>query len=468
MTDERDDAVDSADETTDHAHGADVASGVSPSDSDQGPVAATDTMTFPSDGPKNPSDGPQGEEQLHPSGADSATSPAEVSPDRDHAHAPGTDTITFPPNVWWEPPTGESIPEEDIGQPIHEVDQPSKAGKQSGVGKWIAAAAAISLLAGGVGGAVGYTLADPNTSISAPVVSGGGGSAPADGSIAAVAQAVSPSVVTIAAGQGTGTGFVIRSNGYILTNNHVVGGESSVEVTFEDGTTAKAEVVGSDAGYDLAVVKVDRTDLPVVTLGSSADVLVGDSAIAIGSPLGLRGTVTSGIISALNQPVTAGGEGETSFINAIQTDAAINPGNSGGPLVDGQGKVIGVNSAIASLTRAGSQAGSIGLGFAIPIDTAKRIATELIETGTSQTPIIGVQVDTQFNGKGAKVAEVSAGGPAAAAGLKKGDVIVAVDGNSIAEATELIVAIRDKAVGEEVTLTMQDGSEVTVTLAAAK
>lgn len=437
MTNEHDNPVNSAAEATDQ--GGDVATGVSPPDGDQTQASAMDTMAFPAD----------------------------ASPDGDQAQAPGTDTMTFPPNVWWEPPAGDSVPAEEIGPPIHDGDQPQKPEKQFGVGKLIAAAAAISLLAGGVGGAVGYTLADPTTSIAAPVVAGGGGSAPADGSIAAVAQAVSPSVVTIAAGQGTGTGFVIRSDGYILTNNHVVGGASSVEVTFDDGETVKAEVLGSDAGYDLAVIKVDRGDLPVVTLGSSADVLVGDSAIAIGSPLGLRGTVTSGIVSALNQPVTAGGEGETSFINAIQTDAAINPGNSGGPLVDGAGHVIGVNSAIASLGQVGGSAGSIGLGFAIPIDTAKRIANELIETGKSQTPIIGIQVDTTFNGPGAKVAEVSTGGPAAAAGLKDGDVIVAVDGNSVNDSTELIVTIRDKAVGDEVTLTLQDGSEVAITLTAA-
>jgi putative serine protease PepD len=439
MADEHDVEADSAGSTSDQVSGGDITSGVGLPVGEQATPASTDTMAFPPD----------------------------VETEGDPAQGVPSDTTRFPPNSWWEPPTGESIPDGTVGQPVPSGEQRQANGNQFGAGKLIAVAAAISLLAGGVGGVVGYSLADPNTAISAPVVSGSGGSAPADGSIAAVAQAVIPSVVTIATGNGTGTGFVMRSDGYIVTNNHVVGGASSVDVTFEDGTTTKAEVVGSDAGYDLAVIKVDRTDLPVVTLGSSDDVLVGDSAIAIGSPLGLRGTVTSGIISALNQPVTAGGQGETSFINAIQTDAAINPGNSGGPLVDGEGKVIGVNSAIASLSQAGNQAGSIGLGFAIPIDTAQRIANELIETGTSQTPVIGIQVDTQFNGEGAKVAEVTAGGPSEAAGLGAGDVIVAVDGNSINDATELIVAIRDKAVGEQVTLTMKDGSEVTVTLAPA-
>jgi putative serine protease PepD len=216
---------------------------------------------------------------------------------------------------------------------------------------------------------------------------------------------------------------------------------------------------------------VAKDNLPVSTLGRSADVQVGDTAIAIGSPLGLQGTVTSGIVSALDRPVTAGGRGATSFINAIQTDAAINPGNSGGPLVDGAGRVIGVNSAIASLGGgAGGQAGSIGLGFAIPIDTAQRIADELIATGSSSTPIIGAQIDSATEGEGARIAEVTAGGPAAEAGLRSGDVITELDGRVISDYTELVVAIRDKAVGDEVVLTVQRGAgteQVTVTLGAA-
>jgi putative serine protease PepD len=196
--------------------------------------------------------------------------------------------------------------------------------------------------------------------------------------------------------------------------------------------------------------------------------VVGDSVIAIGSPLGLDGTVTTGIISSLNRPVTAGGQGESSFINAIQTDAAINPGNSGGPLVDAQGKVIGVNSAIASLGQSqGQQSGSIGLGFAIPVNQAKRVAEEIISTGRSTHPVIGVKVDLQYSGAGAQISEVTEGGAAAAAGLRSGDVVLAVGDRQIDDSTELIVAIRSYAPGDVVTLKVKDGSgtrDVQVTL----
>jgi putative serine protease PepD len=371
---------------------------------------------------------------------------------------------------WWASQPGQPLHDDTIG--MAPVDsQPAK--KNGGrVGLLVAGAAAVALLAGATGGAVGYVVADSQAPVvSSPIVSAGGGSAPAEGSVGAVAAAVSPTVVNISTGTGQGSGFIIRSDGYILTNNHVVAGADSLSVTFEDGSTAAAELVGANAGYDLAVIKVAKDNLPVSTLGRSADVQVGDTAIAIGSPLGLQGTVTSGIVSALDRPVTAGGRGATSFINAIQTDAAINPGNSGGPLVDGAGRVIGVNSAIASLGGgAGGQAGSIGLGFAIPIDTAQRIADELIATGSSSTPIIGAQIDSTTEGEGARIAEVTAGGPAAEAGLRSGDVITELDGRVISDYTELVVAIRDKAVGDEVVLTVQRGAgteQVTVTLGAA-
>ena len=352
--------------------------------------------------------------------------------------------------------------------------------RRRGVGLLVAGAAITALVAGGVGGAVGYTAARAGSPAqivtTAPALSqttGSGGSAPADGSIAAIAAALKPSVVQLnvsgSAGSGTGSGFIIRSDGYILTNNHVTspaGDGGTIAVVFPDGTTVDAELVGANPGYDLAVVKVDRTDLPAVTLGSSADLLVGDTAIAIGSPLGLTGTVTSGIVSALNRPVTAGGEGENAYINAIQTDAAINPGNSGGPLVNGAGQVVGVNSAIATLG-VGGQAGSIGLGFAIPIDTAKRIAEEIIATGTSTTPIIGVQLDMNYSGPGARVESVTDGGPAQQAGLEAGDVITKADGRPVADAIGLIVAIRAKAPGDTITVTVDRGGstqEIAITL----
>ncbi len=290
---------------------------------------------------------------------------------------------------------------------------------------------------------------------------GSGVSMPADGSIAAIAKATLPSVVSILAEgsteSGSGSGFIVRSNGYILTNNHVVdlvadGG--TLTVIFSDGERIDGKVIGTSASYDLAVVKVGRKDLPAVTLGNSGAVSVGDTAIAIGAPLGLDGTVTSGIISALDRPVTAGGSGDMSYINAIQTDAAINPGNSGGPLLNGAGQVIGVNSAIATLA-VGGETGNIGLGFAIPINSAKRVAEELIATGSSRTPLMGVQLDMAYTDAGARVDTVTPGSPAALAGLLAGDVIVRIDERGIDDATELVVAVRNHAPGDTIEIAFQ-------------
>ena len=345
--------------------------------------------------------------------------------------------------------------------------------RRLGAGKVIAIAVASGLLAGAVGGVGAYTVAENRSGgLTSPGTvlpqSAAALSPPAAGSIAAVAKAVTPTVVQIEerdgqGGGGTGSGFVLRGDGYILTNNHVVAGAASggaLTVRFPDGRSASAKLVGRAPSYDLAVLKVDATGLTVSTLGNSDSVQVGDTAIAIGSPLGLASTVTSGIISALNRPVTAGGSGDNSFINAIQTDAAINPGNSGGPLVDAQGRVVGVNSAIASLGQSSTtaQSGSIGLGFAIPINQAKRVAEEIISTGKSTHPVIGVQVDLTYNGPGASLRSITSGGPAEAAGLKAGDVILSVDGRSVADSTELIVAIRSHAPGETVTLGVKEGT----------
>jgi putative serine protease PepD len=308
---------------------------------------------------------------------------------------------------------------------------------------------------------VGFVLADRSA---APVASSVVAAAP--GSIASLAAAVQPAVVQLnvggADGEGTGSGFVISEDGYVITNHHVVAGageDSALEVSFMDGSTATGRLVGSDPGYDIAVVKVDRAGLATVPLGSSSSLQVGESVIAIGSPLGLQGTVTSGIVSALDRPVTAGGGVEqTSFINAIQTDAAINPGNSGGPLINAAGSVVGVNSAIATMGQFGGS-GSIGLGFAIPIDTVDRIVNEIINTGASSTPIIGVELDSEYSGDGARVASTTAGGPAAAGGVQDGDVITAINGRIVPDSTSLIVAIRAQAPGEQVTLTiLRDGN----------
>ncbi len=357
-----------------------------------------------------------------------------------------------------------------------EPPRPPKRGPGAGtVIGLIAGAGLIAVTAGTIGGGVGYLVARETlpaaTAATAVLATDGGAILPSvvPGSIAEIAAAVQPAVVQLnvtgQGGEGTGSGFVISDDGLIITNNHVAGvagSGGSIDVVFADGSTETGRLVGANAGYDLAVVKVDATGLDTVPLGSSGDLNVGDSVIAVGSPLGLTGTVTTGIVSALNRPVTAGGEGETAFINAIQTDAAINPGNSGGPLLNGNGEVIGVNSAIATMgSELGASAGSIGLGFAIPIDTAKRIVDEIVTTGSSSTPIIGVQLDMQYSGPGAQVGEVTAGGPAEQAGLQSGDVITAINGTTVTDPTQLVVTIRSYAPGDTLDLTVERGGQTT-------
>lgn len=334
------------------------------------------------------------------------------------------------------------------------------------------------ILSGLASGAIGYEVAavvDRPTGASAMVTAAGDSSSRPDASIAGIARTVLPTVVSIrvesSSAAGTGSGFVIQSDAgqsYILTNDHVAtgaGAGATITVSLQDETQVEATVVGTDASYDLAVLRIKQGNLPVAVLGDSDSVVVGDSTIAIGSPLGLTGTVTSGIVSALDRPVTAGDQSASSFINAIQTDAAINPGNSGGPLVNARGQVIGVNSAIASMGSSfGGQSGSIGLGFAIPINQARRVAEELIATGKSTHPILGVTIDMSYTGEGARIAEIAAGGPAAASDLKPGDIVTRVDGKRIADGTELIVRVRARKVGDTVTLSRQDGSDVSVVL----
>ena len=258
---------------------------------------------------------------------------------------------------------------------------------------------------------------------------------------------------------------MIDPNGYLLTNNHVVANAMTIKVILNDGREYAAKVLGRDESYDLAVLKIKTTGLKALQFGDSDKVQVGDSVIAFGSPLGLSGTVTQGIISAKDRPVTAGDDdSSTSFISALQTDAAINPGNSGGPLVDATGAVIGVNSAIASLgSSLGGQSGSIGLGFAIPINQARKTADQLIRDGKATYPVIGVSIDMNYSGGGALIAKTSsailAGGPAAKAGLRAGDLITEIDGIKINTPEELIVQIRTNDVGDEVTITYIRGNQ---------
>jgi putative serine protease PepD len=292
-------------------------------------------------------------------------------------------------------------------------------------------------------------------------------------SVAGIAARVLPSVVSIETttnnGGTTGSGFVIDANGYLLTNNHVVANSLTIKVLLNDGREFSARILGRDESYDLAVLKIEASGLKALQFGNSDKVAVGDAVIAIGSPLGLSGTVTQGIISAKDRPVTAGdNSSSTSFISALQTDAAINPGNSGGPLVDATGAVIGVNSAIASLgSSLGSQSGSIGLGFAIPINQARKTADQLIKSGKATYPVIGVAVDMNYTGDGALIANsasaVLAGGPAAKAGLRPGDLITAIDSLKVHAAEELIVEIRTHNVGDEVTITYKRGNKTGTT-----
>jgi len=337
-------------------------------------------------------------------------------------------------------------------------------------------AVTMAVIAGGVGGVIGNVGGDSLLDAGAKFVSVNNSIERAPDSISALAAKVLPSVVSISTRNGleggAGTGFVIRSDGYVLTNNHVVEGVvrgGSLRVSFNNGKTVNGKIVGTDSAYDLAVIKVDLKNLSALQFGDSDKVQVGDSVIAIGSPLGLAGTVTSGIISAKDRAVTAGsGNTESSFINALQTDAAINPGNSGGPLVDKSGAVIGVNSAIATLDSSSSQTGSIGLGFAIPINQARRTAEQLIKTGKSSHPVIGVSLDTRYAGGGARIAEVLAGSPAAKAGIVVGDTIVGIDGKSVDTADELIVAVRAKQPGDSVKLLLlANGSKRTVVVVLA-
>jgi len=327
----------------------------------------------------------------------------------------------------------------------------------------------LALVAGLLGGILGGDATKGLISSGVNLVSSTSTIERSPDSIAGIAARVLPSVVSIetmsGSGGGSGSGFVIDPNGYLLTNNHVVANAMTIKVILNDGREYAAKVLGRDESYDLAVLKIKATGLKALQFGDSDKVQVGDSVIAFGSPLGLSGTVTQGIISAKDRPVTAGDDdSSTSFISALQTDAAINPGNSGGPLVDATGAVIGVNSAIASLgSSLGGQSGSIGLGFAIPINQARKTADQLIRDGKATYPVIGVSIDMNYSGGGALIAKTSsailAGGPAAKAGLRAGDLITEIDGIKINTPEELIVQIRTNDVGDEVTITYIRGNQ---------
>ncbi|MEP6666070.1 MAG: trypsin-like peptidase domain-containing protein [Nocardioidaceae bacterium] len=341
----------------------------------------------------------------------------------------------------------------------------------------------LAVLLGVVGGAAGAWLLNETSSDSgsqttsdAPITlrtdgplitssgptAGGRGASPVVG----VAAKVLPSVVSInvrgSQVEVTGSGFIYDRAGHVVTNNHVIepaAVSGQIMVSLPGGDRVSATLVGRSPSYDLAVIKLkEQPSLTPATLGRSETVAVGQSVVAIGSPLGLNSTVTAGIISATQRPVTAGGQGETSYINALQTDAAINPGNSGGPLVDLDGSVIGVNSAIATVGGAAAQqSGNIGVGFSIPIDQVVHTVEQIIQTGHAEYPVIGAKVSTTTGVGGAKVQDVDNNSPAEKAGIESGDLIQEVNGEVVNDGIELIVKIRSFEPGDKVTLKVQHG-----------
>jgi putative serine protease PepD len=378
-----------------------------------------------------------------------------------------------------EPRTTQQIPTWTLAQPPVAVAEPlppsAERPRNGGVRRAVVAtvaAAAIALTAGGVGGFVGYSLHEDGSPLQTFNNNDSQAAAPAvdRSSLAKIAADVQPAVVVIQTGSGEGSGVIISEDGYIVTNNHVVATASgdSVQVVFNSGKRVTASVVGTDPKTDLAVVKAnDATGLKAATWGNSDSVQVGDTVLAIGSPLGLQGSVTAGIVSALHRTITVGDEQRSQFDvggtrttigDAIQTDAPINPGNSGGALVNLNGEVIGINSAIAT---SGSN-GNIGVGFAISANRAKSVADQLIKGGKVSHPFLGVSVADAENG-GARIAQIEPGGPAEQAGLRVGDVVTKIGDRQISGMEDLIGAIQAATVGTPLPLTVvRDGAETAV------
>ncbi|QTD99561.1 S1C family serine protease [Streptomyces cyanogenus] len=404
-------------------------------------------------------------------------------------HGPAYQPGPAPDGSWPPPPATPAYGDGGPGGPGAgwgaSYQQPAPK-PSSGRGGLVAAVLVAALVAGGLGGGLGYTLAKDRDDRGSTTVSSDTGAAQikrAPGTIAGVAARALPSTVTIEAESnngegGTGTGFVFDTQGHIVTNNHVVadavdGGK--LTATFPNGRKYDAEIVGHAQGYDVAVIKLKNapSDLKPLALGDSDKVAVGDETIAIGAPFGLSNTVTTGIISAKNRPVASSdgsSSSKASYMSALQTDASINPGNSGGPLLDASGAVIGINSAIQSSGSGGfgsGQSGSIGLGFAIPINQAKYVAQQLIKTGKPVYAKIGASVSLENSSAGAQItdqgtagsAAVESGGPADKAGLKPGDVITKLDDHVIDSGPTLIGEIWTHKPGDKVTITYKRGGQ---------
>ncbi|WP_238016470.1 trypsin-like peptidase domain-containing protein [Dactylosporangium sp. AC04546] len=397
------------------------------------------------------------------------------------------------PDSWWSdaladpwrdpdaPVVVVKTPQDEI-PPLEKPPAPGP-GPRLGLGLVLVVSIVTALLAGALGGTLGYVFA----------VGGGGGlggtqlgSDPAlngrpPDSVAALAKKVLPSVVTISIRVGSGTslgsGFVVSNDGHVITNNHVVeGGTGNATVRFSDATVVPAKVVGGDDESDVAVLKIDTSGLPEgklvpVEFGDSDQVQVGDPVVAVGAPLGLTSTVTYGVVSYLDRPIRTSEGGTARYYAAIQTDAAVNQGNSGGPLFNAAGRVVGINSVIGTLSEDQSTAGNVGLAFAIPINHAKRIATDIINTGKARRTVMGVQPDPSYRNPagGARLASVEANGPAASGGLKSGDVILAVNGKPIEEFWDLTALVRKYAPGDTVEIQYLRGTtreKTSVTLVA--
>jgi len=434
----------------------------------------------PSHDPKEPPHAPEAppyEPQTAAVTPDEAT--AEIVDPASYTHrygdAEGAGTATIPTVDDREP---------TVALPAGGDEPPAKSKR----GRKLASALAIAALGGaaGFGGAAGYEAVNGDTTSTVSSLDTGkttNTDLPV-GAVERVAQRVLPSVVQInvkgSSDSGSGTGIIISSDGNIITNNHVVevaGTSGTITVAFNDGTNSKATIVGRDPVTDIAVIKADgKSGLTPATLGTSADLKVGQEVVAIGSPFGLESTVTSGIISALNRPVTSSSANSSSntpgtTFPAVQTDAAINPGNSGGPLVNLDGNVIAINSAIRSGATSG-EAGSIGLGFAIPIDLAKSVSKQLLSGKKVEHARIGVKVGPAVSsdgitGIGAKISEVTAGGAGEKAGLKKDDIITAVNGHAVGSSEALVASVRGYQPGEKITITYQragKSTDVEVTL----
>ncbi len=437
-------------------------------------------------------------------------SPMTEHPQTQPSGQPRTDASTEPTIQWYGP--GEAEQAQPVGPSTSAPTSPSPA---RGRRRWVDIAVAAVVAAVVAGGTTGVVVASTDTGSPVATSSSGTGGAPAAGTGAGpvaqsagqavdwskVATAVEPSVVAISiesqSASAQGSGVVLDNQGRVLTNNHVVSGATqggSVTVTLFDGRSYQASIVGTDPSTDLAVIQMKgATDLKPATLGDSDSVAVGAPVMAVGNPLGLAGTVTTGIVSALDRPVTTSNQeqGQSPFgqngpgssadstvvTNAIQTDAAVNPGNSGGALVDSSGRVIGIPSSIASLgsSLGGSQSGSIGLGFSIPINEAKSIADQLISKGSAQRPFLGVTLKDGTVTQGAAqraaavVGSVTSGSPAATAGLKAGDSVIAVDGERVNSSESLVAQIRERQVGNTVELTIvRSGKQLTVRATLSK